>query len=30
MCREARAEMSVINAWSSILIGSENEGRYAS
>ena len=30
MCREARAEMSVTNAWSWILIGSENEGRYAS
>ena len=30
MCREARAEMSVANAWSWILIGSENEGRYAS
>ena len=30
MCREARAEMTVTNAWSWILIGSENEGRYAS
>ena len=30
MCREARAETTVTNAWSWILIGSENEGRYAS
>ena len=30
MCREARAEMTVTNAWSWILIGSENAGRYAS
>ena len=28
MCREARAETTVTNAWSWILIGSENEGRY--
>ena len=30
MCREARAETTVTNAWSWILIESENEGRYAS
>ena len=30
MRREARAETTVTNAWSWILIGSENEGRYSS